>query len=153
MKRTIFALIVIACIITIGILEQLYLNKTFDEIKGQALEIQQLINSDPEEAHEKALLLKDDWNRRKHLTEAIVSHNETREMTLRVAELEGYTKALDNKSSEATVNMLIEMCDNYMHILGFSWDTILMPAPRGRPYSTITSLNAASLQLQHPAPF
>ncbi|NCA68417.1 MAG: DUF4363 family protein, partial [Clostridia bacterium] len=125
MKRTIFALIVLVCIITIGILEQVYLRKSFNEIKGQAEAIQQLIESDPEEAHAKALHLKEWWTKKKRFAEAVVSHNETREMTLLVSELEGYTKANDQKSSIAVVNMLIEMCDNYKHILGFSWDTIL----------------------------
>lgn len=125
MKRVIFALIVIVVIITVGILEQVYIKKTLDGIRGQAVAIQSLIGTDNEEAYKLSLELKENWLSNKHIAESVVSHNETREITIKVSELEGYIKADDDKSAHAVVNMLIEMCDNYKQILGFSLDTIL----------------------------
>lgn len=125
MKKTIFALIVVVVIITIGILEQVYLKKTLDGIREQAVAIQELIDTDNEEAYRLALELKTSWTSKRKLTESVVSHNETREITMKVSELEGYIKAEDEKSAHAVANMLIEMCDNYKHILGFNFDTIL----------------------------
>lgn len=124
MKKLIFAIIVIVCIITIGVLEQVYLRKTFSEIKDEALEIQALIDTDIATAYNKSIELKNKWDDRKKLTEAVISHNETRELTLKISELEGYIKADDTKSATAVVNMLVMLCDNYQQILGFSWDTI-----------------------------
>ena len=124
MKKVIFALTVLICIIAFGVLEQIYLHKTFSAMKEKALEIQELIETNPDEAYAKSTDLKNYWSQKKHLTEAVISHNETREMTLKVSELEGYTKANDQYSAQAVVNMLVDMCDNYEHILGFSWDTI-----------------------------
>lgn len=125
MKKTIFAIVVLVAIITIGILEQVYIYKTFEQLKSKALEIEEIIETDIEKAHEYTKELDKWWTKRNHLLESIVSHNETKEMTLRIAELEGYASIEDDKSSMATVTIIIELCNNLIHILGVSWDTIL----------------------------
>ena len=45
-------------------------------------------------------------------------------MVLRIAELIGYIEAEDDKSATATVEIILEMCRNTPHILGFHWEHI-----------------------------
>ena len=68
--------------------------------------------------------LKKHWIKKRSFLEAVTPHNETKEMVLRMAELIGYVEAKDDKSAIATAAIIIEMCDNTPHILGFHWEHI-----------------------------
>lgn len=126
MKKVIFAIIVFLILIGLGVFEQVYLRNVFDNISTAAEEIRSLVeDKDFDNAHEKALEIQEYWEKQKHITEAIISHNETKEITMRLAEIEGYISAHDDKSSIATTAITIEVCDNLKHILGFCWDTVL----------------------------
>lgn len=126
MKKVIFAVIVFLVLIGLGVFEQVYLRRVFDNIASTSQEIRTLVEKGQfDEAHEKAVELKEYWERQKHITEAIISHNETKEITMRLAEIEGYVSAHDDKSAIATTAITIEVCENLKHILGFCWDTVL----------------------------
>ena len=126
MKRTIFALIVLAVIIGLGVGEQVYLHHLFEDLNEKTRAIARLVDEDDMgEAHHKTVELQEWWNKNKHFLEAVVSHNETKEVTLRIAELEGYIAIDDQKSSYATAQIMVELSTNLPHLLGFSWDTVL----------------------------
>ena len=125
MKKTLFALAIILIIIGAGVGEQVYLHRLFAELHQKTVSIAETVQAeDMEGAHEETLELQTWWNKRKHLLESIVSHNETKEVTLRIAELEGYIAIDDQKSSYATAQIMVELSTNLPHLLGFSWDTI-----------------------------
>ena len=125
MKKTIFALAIILVIIGAGVGEQVYLHHLFDDLHQKSLSIAERVEvEDMVGAHEETVQLQEWWNKRKHLLESIVSHNETKEVTLRIAELEGYIAIDDQKSSYATAQIMVELSTNLPHLLGFSWDTI-----------------------------
>ena len=125
MKKGIFAAIVILIIIGIGVGEQIYLRHLFDDLYEKTLAISQTLKrEDMQAAYRQTLELQDWWNSRKHLLEAIVPHNETKEVTLRIAELRGYIEVDDQQSSYATAQIMVEMSTNLPHLLGFSWDTV-----------------------------
>ena len=84
MKRTIFALIVLAVIIGLGVGEQVYLHHLFEDLNEKTRAIARLVDEDDMgEAHDKTVELQEWWNKNKHFLEAVVSHNETKEVTLR----------------------------------------------------------------------
>ena len=125
MKKTIFAIIVLLLFIGLGIGEQFFVRATFDRIYEGVLEIRTLIEEDKlEEAHEKAMALQQSWSEKKHFAEAIISHNETKEITSRLSELEGYLAAKDDKSAIATAAITADLCKNLEHILAFTADTV-----------------------------
>ena len=125
MKRTVFAVIIILVMLAAGVGEQVYLHRLFAELHQKTVTIAETVQADDMEgAHEETLELQAWWNKRKHLLESIVSHNETKEVTLRIAELKGYIAIEDKKSAYATAAILLEASENLPHLLGFSWDTI-----------------------------
>ena len=126
MKKVIIAIVIIVIFITAGILEQVLLNKYFSKLEDMAEFVRSLVEQkDFEAAHEKTLEMQKSWSKMKHIVEAVISHNETKEVTMRSAELEGYIAANDDKSAIATASIMADYCANLKHILGFSWDTIL----------------------------
>ena len=125
MKRTIFAIVILLLIVALGIGEQVALHKLFGALDEQSHEIlEQIGTQDLAEAMRKTQEMQDWWEKRKHYLEAVVSHNETKEVTIRIAELKGYIAIGDAKSAYATAAILNETARNLPHLLGFSWDTV-----------------------------
>ncbi len=125
MKRTVFAIVIIVVMLAAGIAEQIYLHHLFAELNRQTQAISLSVGADDlPRALEQTADLQRWWEKRKHFLEAIVSHNETKEVTLRIAELRGYIAIDDRKSAYATAAILMETSTNLPHLLGFSWDTV-----------------------------
>lgn len=125
MKRTVFAIVIIIVMLAAGVAEQIYLHRLFADLHAQAEDISLSIAEDNLPlALEQTTALQTWWEARKHFLEAIVSHNETKEVTLRIAELRGYVAIDDRKSAYATASILLETSTNLPHLLGFSWDTV-----------------------------
>ena len=119
-----FALVIVLLIVTAGVLEQIYIQHIYKETKAQAEEVRALIDEEVSLALPAAGELKKNWLKRRSFLEAITPHNETKEMILRIAELIGYIEAKDDKSALATVEIILEMCDNTPHILSFHFEHI-----------------------------
>ena len=124
MKRLIFAIAIVLLIIAVGVFEQIYIQKLYKDTRAQAQTVKELIEEDPARALPAAEELKETWLKRRSFLEAVTPHNETKEMVLRMAELIGYIRAEDDKSATATVEIILEMCQNTPHILGFHWEHI-----------------------------
>ena len=120
----IFAIVIVLLIVGAGVFEQVYIFRLYKDTKAQAQEVRALIEEEVTLALPAAEGLKEKWLKRRSFLEAVAPHNETKEMVLRIAELIGYIEAKDDKSATATVEIIIEMCDNTPHILGFHWEHI-----------------------------
>ena len=124
MKRLFLAIAVFLVIIGIGVFEQIYIRKLYREAERQATEVKALVEEDVESALPAALALREYWLGKRSFLEAVAPHNETKEMILRIAELIGYIEAKDDKSATATAAIIVEMCENTPHILGFHWEHV-----------------------------
>ena len=124
MKRLIFAVAVFLVIIGFGVFEQISIIRLYDDTEAQAQEVKVAVQKDVESALPAALALKETWLKKRSFLEAVTPHNETKEMVLRIAELIGYVEAKDDKSALATAEIILEMCENIPHILGFHWEHI-----------------------------
>ena len=125
MKKGIFALIILLLILGLGIGELFYLNHTYNTMKERMSEGRNMIEREDAESYTAVVSAKEWWNEKKALLETLVSHNETKEMTLRLSELEGYVAIDDQKSAVATVAIIIELCENTVNTLYLDWDTIM----------------------------
>jgi len=124
MKRLILAIAVVLLIVGMGVFEQIYIDRLYTETTAQAEAVKREIQRDVEGALPAALALKESWLKKRSFLEAVTPHNETKEMILRIAELIGYVEAKDDKSALATVEIILEMCDNTPHILSFHFEHI-----------------------------
>ncbi len=124
MRRMIFAVSVVLLILGVGIFEQFYIQRLYRETKAEAENVKTLVEEDVAAALPAATRLKENWLKKRSFLEGVTPHNETKEMVLRLAELIGYIEAEDEKSALATVEIILEMCANTPHILGFHWEHI-----------------------------
>ena len=124
MKRLILAIAVVLLIVGMGVFEQIYIDRLYGATEEQATEVKHEIEKDVKGALPAAIRLKENWLKSRSFLEAVTPHNETKEMVLRIAELIGYVEAKDDKSAIATVEIILEMCDNTPHILSFHFEHI-----------------------------
>lgn len=125
MKRVVIAIVIMVVFIAAGIGEQIYIKKLFKGFEDKAEEIRVLIEEENFElAHQKTVEMQEKWHDQKYICEAIISHNETKEITMRIAELEGYIAASDDKSAIATASIMSDYCHNLREILAFSLSTV-----------------------------
>ena len=124
MRRMIFAIVIVLLIVAMGVFEQLYIQNLYHSTEEDAKRVKAAVEADVKTALPAAEELKESWLKKRSFLEAVTPHNETKEMVLRIAELIGYIEAEDDKSALATSEIILEMCDNTPHILGFHWEHI-----------------------------
>ena len=124
MRRMIFAIVIVLLIVAMGVFEQIYIQDLYRDTEREAKKVKVAVESDVQSALPAAEELKGSWLKKRSFLEAVTPHNETKEMVLRIAELIGYIEAEDDKSALATTEIILEMCDNTPHILGFHWEHI-----------------------------
>ena len=124
MRRLILALSVFLLILAAGIAEQITIVHIYDDMLSQAETVKEEVETDVSSAIPSAEKLKEQWLKSRSFLEAVTPHNETKEMILRIAELIGYIEAKDDKSAKATIEIVIEMCENTPHILAFHWEHV-----------------------------
>ncbi len=124
MRRMIFAIVIVLLIVTMGVFEQIYIQDLYRDTEREAKKVKVAVEADVQSALPAAEELKGSWLKKRSFLEAVTPHNETKEMVLRIAELIGYIEAEDDKSALATTEIILEMCDNTPHILGFHWEHI-----------------------------
>ena len=124
MRRMIFAIVIVLLIVAMGVFEQLYIQNLYHNTEEDAKRVKAAVEADVKTALPAAEELKESWLKKRSFLEAVTPHNETKEMVLRIAELIGYIEAEDDKSALATSEIILEMCDNTPHILGFHWEHI-----------------------------
>lgn len=124
MRRMIFAIVIVLLIVAMGVFEQIYIQDLYRDTEREAKKVKVAVEADVQSALPAAEELKGSWLKKRSFLEAVTPHNETKEMVLRIAELIGYIEAEDDKSALATTEIILEMCDNTPHILGFHWEHI-----------------------------
>ena len=120
----IFAIVIVLLIVTMGVFEQIYIQDLYRDTEREAKKVKAAVEANVQSALPAAEELKGSWLKKRSFLEAVTPHNETKEMVLRIAELIGYIEAEDDKSALATTEIILEMCDNTPHILGFHWEHI-----------------------------
>ena len=120
----IFAIVIVLLIVTMGVFEQIYIQDLYHDTEREAKKVKAAVEANVQSALPAAEELKGSWLKKRSFLEAVTPHNETKEMVLRIAELIGYIEAEDDKSALATTEIILEMCDNTPHILGFHWEHI-----------------------------
>lgn len=124
MKRLVFAIAIVLLIVAVGVFEQIYIVKLYRATETRTAAVKAAVEENVSTALPAAEELKAFWLEKRSFLEAVTPHNETKEMILRIAELIGYVEAEDDKSALATAEIILEMCRNTPHILGFHFEHV-----------------------------
>lgn len=124
--RTVIAIILLILIITLGIYEQSFVNRTFEDLENKTNEIKKTLEDND---YDGALTLINStfqwWDKKSQTLEMMASHVTFKEVAIYLADLKGQIIVQDKDQAISVCYILFGICENYNHFLGFHIEHIL----------------------------
>lgn len=125
MKKVVLAFLILAVIITGGILEDRYIHKTFDSLNVSLKEIEKLIEAEDDTSLDKVVELTRWWEQRRMYMELFAFSPDVRAFSVALAETEGSIRCDDYQNALSKCLSLIVMADNIKKLLDFNAEDII----------------------------
>lgn len=125
MKKVVLAFVILAIIITGGILEDHYIHDTFDTLNESLVEIENLIEIEDDASLEKVVELSKWWEQKRMYMELFAFSPDVRAFSVAIAETEGSLKCKDYQNALSKCASLIVMADNIKKLLDFNAEDII----------------------------
>ena len=126
MGKIIFTVILVVIILALGISEQVFMQKSFDDLVKRCEEIQQLlIDKDYSQARKAVLQTKEWWAGKRNILEFTCPHNDIKDIYKEIRELEGTLYAEMYDDSITRTNVIKSMAENSKNLLAYRIKNIL----------------------------
>lgn len=125
MKKVIIALVVLAIILTAGILESIYIDDVFDELDARIQSLESAIHEENDSALTLTRELAEWWEDRRKYMELFTFSPDMRAFSVAVAEIEGSIEADDYQNAMSKCQSLVTMSRNMHLILDFNFEDII----------------------------
>ncbi len=125
MKRVVFAVIVLVLIITGGVLENYYINRTFDKLDEDLKDLEQSITMQSDDALIKLKDLSQWWEKRRMYIELFAYSPDVRAFSVALGETEGSLRCGDYQNALSKCHSLIVMGKNIRQLLDFNAEDII----------------------------
>ncbi|MDE6474253.1 MAG: DUF4363 family protein [Clostridia bacterium] len=126
MGKIIFTIVLVVIILALGISEQVFMQKAFDDLVVRCEEIQQLlIDKDYSAARKAVLQTKEWWAGKRNILEFTCPNNDIKDIYKEIGELEGtlYSEMYDD--SITRTNVIKSMAENSKNLLAYRIKNIL----------------------------
>ncbi len=126
MGKIIFTIALVVIILALGISEQVFMQKAFDDLVLRCEEIQQLlIDKDYSAARKAVLQTKEWWAGKRNILEFTCPNNDIKDIYKEIGELEGtlYSEMYDD--SITRTNVIKSMAENSKNLLAYRIKNIL----------------------------
>ncbi len=111
MAKSLISVIIVAALFTAGaIFEQVYLKRTFSDLKTHFTSIYEKLE-DETATEEDAEKIQDYWISKKRTLHSFISHNDLKEFDLWIAEAVAYVKLNDYKEAKTKIEVAIELTE------------------------------------------
>ena len=125
MKKVVVAIVILAVIVTAGILESVYVTRVFKEVDGKLADIESSIRLESEDALQKTRALISWWNERRQYMELFVYSPDVRAFSVALGEAEGSLMCGDFQNALSKTQSLMVMSNNIRRILDFNLEDII----------------------------
>lgn len=125
MKKVVFALIILAIIVCAGILENVYVHKTFTALDGQLEELETLILQKDETSKVHIQSLAVWWEKKRNYLELISYSPDIRAFSVALAEAVGSLECDDYDNALSKCKSLIIMSSNLHRLLDFNVEDVI----------------------------
>lgn len=125
MKRVIFAFIVLAVIITAGILETVYVDKLFSSLDDRLDNVEQLVAAEDESAYPAFCELSRWWEKQRTFLELFSYSPDVRNFSVALGETDGSLICGDNQNALSKLRSLKIMASNIHNILDFNFADVI----------------------------
>lgn len=125
MKKVVLAIVILAVIITGGVLEDLYVHKTFSTLNDKLVNLQNAIKEESDECADMANEISDWWEKKRMYMELFAFSPDVRAFSVALAETQGSIECEDYQNALSKCRSLIVMADNIKRLLDFNAEDII----------------------------
>ena len=126
MGKIILTVVLVVVILALGIGEQVFMQKAFDDLVARCEEIQQLlINKDYSEARKAVAQTKEWWAGKRNILEFTCPNNDIKDIYKEIGELEGTLQSEMYDDSITRTNVIKSMAENSKNLLAYRIKNIL----------------------------
>ena len=125
MKKVILAVVILAIIITAGILENVYVDKIFGELDSRLADLEERIITRDETALEKMEDMQEWWEKHRKYAELFVYSPDIRAFSVALGETQGSLECEDYDNALSKIRSLQIMASNIHNILDFNLADII----------------------------
>ena len=116
MKRVLIAVLILATIITLGILEQIFIKNTMNALTDSLIELKTALLNGEDGIPENDNVLQV-WESKHRLFETLVPHNETKEIYIKISEIDGFISGGDTENALSVTITLLDLIEYTAHLL------------------------------------
>lgn len=120
MKKVVLAIVILAIIITAGVLENVYIDKIFNGLDSRLSELEQRVIAQDENAIESFYNLQDFWEGHRKYAELFVYSPDIRALSVALGETQGSLECNDYDNALSKMRSLQIMSHNLHNILDFN---------------------------------
>lgn len=120
MKKVILAIIILAIILTAGILENIYVEKVFDTLNQKLVTLQVAIEAEDEDALAQLTDITAWWEKKRGYLELFTYSTDLRAFSAALGETDGSLRCGDFNNALSKTRSLIVMAQNIRKILDFN---------------------------------
>lgn len=125
MKKVVVALLMLALIVTAGIIEHNYIEKTFSELDEKLGEIEQEIHLESDKALDLTNQLIDWWESKRKVMELFTFSPDLRAFSVALAEQKGSLECGDFNNALSKCESLYSLSKNLHNVLDFNIEDII----------------------------
>ena len=125
MKKVVVALLMLVLIVTAGIIEHNYIEKTFSELDEKLGEIEQEIHLESDKAQDQTNQLIDWWESKRKVMELFTFSPDLRAFSVALAEQKGSLECGDFNNALSKCESLYSLSKNLHNVLDFNIEDII----------------------------
>ena len=125
MKKVVIALLILGIIVSAGVVEHFYIEKTFDTLDQKLYEIEDALHRGDDGALPLTQDLTKWWNEKRKHIELFTFSPDIRAFSVALAEQEGSLECGDFKNAMSKCQSLIAMSKNLHQILDFNFEDVI----------------------------
>ncbi len=126
MGKIILTVVLVAIILALGITEQIFMQRSFDDLAEKCAEVQDmLIKKDYTEARKAVEQMKEWWAKKRDILEFTCPNNDVKDIYKEIGELQGTIYAEMYDDSITRTNVIKSMAENSKNLLAYRIKNIL----------------------------
>ncbi len=125
MKKVVLAIVILAIIVTGGILEDFYIHKTFSALNEKLTSLENSIINQSENCLDKANEIFEWWEKKRMYMELFAYSPDVRSFSVALAETQGSLEYGDYQNALSKCRSLVVMADNIKRLLDFNAEDII----------------------------
>ena len=126
MIKIILAVVLAVVLLSLGICEQVFISRSFDDLRSDCEEIQKLLLSgDYDEALKMTEHVENDWKKERDLLEFACPNTDIKDIAKEIGELKGSQIAEMYDDSITRCEVIMAMAENSKNLLSYKWKNVL----------------------------